>query len=137
MATAETGRTARTHKTRATWVSRKERDLWCLDFGGLEHDRAGLLAEIEAAQAVIQGQPDNSLLVAAVLPEAGLAPELVEFLNCYSSAAHNPIHKLAILGVSGWRRFWYARTGAVAWPSNARFFDDYELAKDWLIEEEF
>ncbi len=125
------------HRTRATWVSRKERDLWCLDFSGLDDDQPGLLAEIEASQAVIRRQPENSLLVAIVLPATRLAPELVEFLNTYACPAPNPIHKLAILGVSAWQRFWYRQAQGVIWPTNARFFDDYELAKDWLVAERF
>ncbi len=124
-------------ETRATWVSRNERDIWCLDFSGFEGDRPGLLAEIAASQSVIRGQPANSLLVAAVLPPAGMAPELIEFLNACSCPDRNPIHKMAILGVSGWQRFWHARMKGVVWPNNARFFDDYELAKDWLVGEAF
>jgi hypothetical protein len=125
------------YRTRATWVSRKERDLWCLDFSGLDDDRPGLLAEIEASQAVIRRQPDNSLLVAIVLHGARLAPELVEFLNECACPGRNPIHKLAILGVSRWQRIWHRWVTGVAWPRNARFFDDYELAKDWLVAERF
>lgn len=124
-------------RLRATWVSRNERDIWCLDFSGFDDDRPGLLAEIAASCSVIRRQPANSLLVAAVLPSGGLAPELIEFLNACSCPASNPIHKMAILGMSGWRRFWHARAKGVVWPQNARFFDDYERAKDWLVGEGF
>ncbi len=126
-----------THKPRATWVSRKERDIWCLDFAGLGGDRADLLAEIEASQAVMRVQPANSMLVALVLDEAGATPEVVNFINTYACLERNPIHKMAILGLTHWQRFWLSRRQGVTWPKNARFFDDYELAKDWLVEDRF
>ena len=124
-------------RTRATWTSRNERDLWCRDFSGLDDDRPGLLAEIEASQAVIRRQPADSLLVAIVLRDARLPPELVAFLNACACPERNPIHKLAILGVSPWQRLWHQRARGVTWPTNARFFDDYELAKDWLVADRF
>ncbi len=40
-------------------------------------------------------------------------------------------------GVSGWQRLWYRLVKRVPWPKQARFFEDWEKAKDWLIDEIF
>jgi hypothetical protein len=124
-------------RIRATWVSRKERRIWCCDFSGFEGDRPGLVAEIEASQAVIQEQPDNSMLVAVDLCHTNIVPEIAAFFEINSSPTENPIHKMAIIGVSSLQRFWYQRVGLITWPKNARFFDDWEKAKDWLVGEGF
>ena len=124
-------------RIRATWISRKERNIWCCDFGGFEGDLSGLITEIEASQFVIRQQAEDSLLVAVDLCQAKMTPEIAAFFNTYSSQAKHPIHKMAVLGLSIFHRFWYRWFDGVNWPTNARFFGDWEKAKDWLIEEGF
>lgn len=124
-------------RTRATWVSRKEVPIWCCDFGGFGSDRQGLVAEIAASQAVIDQRAENSLLVAVDLNDAQLTSEVVEFFRLNASRAKNPIRKMAILGVSGFQRYWYQWIKHVPWPKPSRFFDDWEKAKDWLVTEGF
>ena len=117
------------------WVSRRERDLWCIDFSGYEQDAAGLQREIDAAETVLCSYPDNSLLVAINLYGTRISIPIASFFN---RNTHNPtIHKFAIIGVSGQRRFWCKKVQHVTWPAPHRFFDDYEQAKDWLVGEPF
>ena len=117
------------------WVSRRERDLWCIDFSGYEHDVAGLQREIDAAETVLCNAPDNSLLVAINLYGTQISAPIASFFsrNSHSRA----IHKFAIVGISGPRRFWYEKAQHITWPIAHRFFDDYEQAKDWLVGESF
>jgi len=124
-------------RTRATWITRKEVPIWCCDFGGFGADRAGLDAEIAISQAVIDQQAENSLLVAVDLNDAPLTPEIAEFFNDNASRPRNPIRRLAILGVSDFQRFWYRWARHVSWPQQARFFSDWEQAKDWLVTDGF
>lgn len=115
------------------WVSRRERDLWCIDFSGYDDNPGGLQCEIDAAEEVLRSYPDNSLLVAINLYGTPISAPVVGF---FKRNAHNPsIHKFAIIGVSGPRRFWCERVQHVTWPKSCRFFDDYEQAKDWLVGE--
>jgi hypothetical protein len=117
------------------WVSRRERDLWCIDFSGYDHDAAGLGREIDAAEDVLHNYPANSLLVAINLHGTRISAPIVDFFN---RNTRNPaIHKFAIVGISGSRRFWYEKVKHVTWPKPHRFFDDYEQAKDWLVGESF
>ena len=122
-------------RIRATWVSRKEVPLWCCDFGGFGSDRQALMAEIAASQAVIDQQPENSLLVAVDLSDSTLTPEIAAFFKTNARPAGNPIRRLAILGVSDFQRWWYRRVKHVTWPKQSRFFQDWEKAKDWLVSE--
>ena len=94
------------------------------------------MAEIEASEAVIEQHAENSLLVAVALYQVTMQPELVAFFNRWATRAQNPIHKMAILYVSGWERIWAHVVKGVTWPKNSQFFDDYEKAKDWLVSEQ-
>jgi hypothetical protein len=123
--------------TQAKWVTYKEVPLWCCDFGGLGSDHSRLLAEIAAAQVVIDRQVENSLLIAVVLTDATLTPEIVAFFNTNARHPHRPIRKMAILGVSDFQRFWYRRIKHVSWPQKSKFFSDWEKAKEWLVTEGF
>ncbi len=120
---------------RAKWVSRREVPLWCCDFGGFGSDRARLLIEIAASQAVIDQQAENSLLVAVDLSDTPPSPEIAAFFKTNANRAQNPIRKLAILGLSGFQRWWYRYVKHVVWPRQTRFFHDWEQAKDWLVSE--
>lgn len=124
-------------KIRATWVSRRERSIWCLDFAGFESDPQGLAAEIEASARVIRQQVEDSLLVALYLHHPNMTPELVAFLKTISNPMKNPIHKMAIIGVGALDRIWLERIKGISFPKNAAFFGDYEKAKDWLVSERF
>ncbi len=121
----------------AKWVTYREVPLWCCDFGGYGSDRAGLLAEIAAAQAVIDQQSENSLLMALVLHNARLTPEIVTFLNSNANQSKSSLRRLAILGVSDFQRWWYQHMKYVVWPRQSRFFNDWEKAKAWLVSERF
>jgi hypothetical protein len=123
-------------RVNSKWLTKKETSFYTIDFSGLGKDRQGLLAEMKAAQAVIGQRGANSLLVAVDCHQTQMMDELVQFFKTYSSQP-NPIRKLAILGISSFQRTWYRWTRQVVWPKNARFFADYEEAKDWLIGEKY
>ena len=121
-------------RVNSKWLTKRETSFYTIDFSGLGKDRQGLLAEMNTAQAVISQRGANSLLVAVDCHQTEMMDELVQFFKTYSSQP-NPIRKLAILGISSFQRTWYRWTRRVVWPKNARFFADYEEAKDWLIGE--
>jgi hypothetical protein len=122
-------------RVNSKWISKRETSFYTIDFSGLGADRLGLLAEMKTAEAVMDKQGENSLLVAVDCHQTEMMAELAGFFKTCASRPKNPIRKLAILGISGFQRTWYHWTRRVVWPKNARFFADYEDAKDWLIGE--
>jgi hypothetical protein len=122
-------------RLRTKWVTYKEVPLWCCDFGGFGADQAELQAEIAASQAVIDQQPENSLLAAIDLSGARLTPEIVAFFNANAGRRRNRLRRMAILGVSDFQRWWYHHVKPVVWPRQSRFFNDWEQAKAWLVSE--
>ncbi len=119
----------------AKWVTYREVPLWCCDFGGLGSDHDRLVAEIAAAQMEIDRRPENSLLMAIVLTNAVLTPELIAFFTDNARRPHSSIRKMAILGLSDFQRFWYRWAKRIVWPKPSHFFSDWEQAKRWLVSE--
>ncbi len=122
-------------RVNSKWISKRETSFYTIDFSSLGADRDGLLAEMKTAEAVIARQSENSLLVAVDAHHTEMMAELAEWFTSYATRPHSPVRKMAILGISPLRRAWYRWTRRVVWPKTARFFDDYEAAKDWLIGE--
>ena len=122
-------------KVRATWITFRERSIWCLDFSGYENDPEGLRNEIEVSDVVIKQQAENSLLVAIVLHQTKMTPEIVGFFRTNAERRPNPIHKMAVLFLPGARRGGDRGGQHGGWPRPTRFLNDYEQAKEWLVKE--
>ena len=108
-----------------------------INLDGFESDCSGVRAEIEAVEAILCTQERGSLLVVLDIALTDMMPELIQFIAAHSGGPGDPIRKLAIVGVSGPKRMWYRLTQKISWPKNARFFDEHEKAKPWLISENF
>jgi len=124
-------------RVNSKWLTKRETSFYTIDFSGLGADHQGLLAEMKTAEAVIGKQGENSLLVAIDIHQTEMMEELVQFFKTNASQPKNPIRKMAIVGISGFQRTWYTWAKGIVWPKNARFFSDYEDAKDWLIGERY
>jgi len=125
----------KTH-SRAKWLNYAGCRLWCCDFSDFHGDRQALAEEIRLSEAVIEQQKTNTLLLSVYMAKPDLSPELRAFLEKLAQPG-GPVYKMAILGVTGWEKFWSQQFKNVRWPSQARFFMDYEKAKAWLVTETF
>ncbi len=119
------------------WISHKGSPVLGINLDGFEADRAGLQAEIDAVEAILSTQENNSLLVVVDLALTNIGPEVAAFLNAHAGQESDPIRKMAIVGISGVRKIWYQRVRKISWPKHARFFDGHEEAKAWLISDGF
>ncbi len=125
------------YRMHSRWISYNLTPILGINLDGFEADRAGLQAEIDAVEAILSQQERNSLLVVLDLALTDFGPETVAFLRAHAGQEGDPIRKMAIVGIPGWRRAWYRLTRKVTWPLHARFFDEHEKAKPWLISEGF
>jgi hypothetical protein len=115
----------------------KEIPMFGLNLAGYGSDRAGVVAEIQAAEEMFCKHFGSPLRVDLDLAQTDMLPEIVAFLNAHTGQQGDPIFKLAIIGIPGWKKTWYQMTKKINWPKNARFFDEHEKAKAWLITERF
>ncbi|HEY3344988.1 MAG TPA: hypothetical protein VGJ97_08675 [Anaerolineaceae bacterium] len=124
-----------TRHIRSTWLSHKEMRIFCIDCSGQGTDVDGLEREIQACKAQLTRRGEGRLLVTVDLHQTVFGKEVTAFINQCSASPDAPFRKIAILGISKWQRFWYARSKHVTWPKCARFFNGYDPAKDWLVSE--
>jgi hypothetical protein len=123
------------HRLRFRWVSHKETPLFGINLSGFEHDREGIRAEIAGVEEILGKQPWNSVLADVDLAYTQMTPELVAFFQAHPGGREDPIRRMAIIGISPLRRAWYRVVKKVTWPTQARFFDEQEKAKAWLVGE--
>jgi len=102
---------------------------------GFGSDRGSVQAELEAAVKLFDRRAGGPLLVVLDIADTRMTPEIAAFLAAHTGQPGDTIDRLAIVGVSGWRRWWDQVTKRVQWPKKARFFDGHEPAKAWLIGE--
>ncbi len=122
-------------RPRSVMITHQGNPMLGINLTGYETDRQGVVAEIAAVETILARQPANSLLVVVDLAFTEMMPEIVSFIQAHSGQAGDPIRKMAVVGVSGTQRFWYRLRKTITWPRKARFFEEHEKAKAWLISE--
>jgi hypothetical protein len=125
------------YRVKSRWVGYDGAPLYAVNLTGLGADREAITFEIEGAEAVLCKQEKGSLLVVLDLALTNMTPEVVRFLSAHAGQPSDPIRKLAIVGISRVQKAWYRVTRHVSWPNHARFFDEHEKAKAWLVMERF
>lgn len=124
-----------THRTRSVMISYKLTPMFGVNLCGFGSDRGSVQAELEAAVKLFDRRAGGPLLVVLDLADTEMTPEIAAFLAAHTGQPGDPIDRLAIVGVSVWRRWWEQVTQKVRWPKKARFFEGHEPAKAWLIGE--
>jgi hypothetical protein len=125
------------YRMQSRWVSYENTPLFGINLDGFGNDRQRLQAEIEAVEAILRQKERNTVLAVVDLALTGMSPEVIAFLQAHAGQQGDPIRKMAIIGISSLRRVWYRLVKKVAWPRQARFFDEHEKAKPWLLSEQF
>ncbi len=124
-------------RLRSVWVTMKEIPMFGLNLAGYGSDREGVVAELTAAEDMLCHHFGDRVRVAMDIAQTDMMPEIIQFLHAHTGERSDPIFKLAIIGLPGWKKTWYQWTKKIRWPKNARFFDEQEKAKAWLISERF
>jgi hypothetical protein len=124
-------------RLRSVWVTMKEIPLFGLNLAGYGSDREGVVAELTAAEEMFSRHFGDRVRVDMDIALTDMMPEIVAFFNAHTGEPSDPIFKLAVIGVPGWKKWWYQVSKKIRWPKNARFFDEHEKAKAWLITERF
>jgi hypothetical protein len=127
-------------RVRSVWISFHNAPLFGANLCGYGSDREAIRFELAGVEEHLRGQPSSSVLADVDLSQTDLCPEIIAFLEAHNGQEGDPIRKMAIIGVSGWQRWWwqrrwFQRVKKIQWPRHARFFDGHEPAKEWLIRE--
>ncbi len=120
---------------RSKWIDYQEHKIFFQDFSKLFYNSAAVKAELDEVQKIVISQPKNSLLVLTDMRDTNVGRELISDMNAASAATKDYVKKTAVLGVTGVKRkladLLTALTG-----QQLKYFDDIELAKNWLVQEE-
>lgn len=120
---------------RSNWIEHKGTKILYQDFSKNFYNSAAVKAELAEVQKIVLAEPKNSVLVLSDMRDTNVGGDLIPAMNAASTATKSHIRKTAVLGVTGMKRkladLLTALTG-----QQLKYFDDIELAKIWLIEEE-
>jgi hypothetical protein len=119
---------------RSTWIEHKGKKIFYQDFSRHFYNSAAVRAELEEVQKVVTSQPRDSVLVLSDFRDTSVGSDLLSSMNAASAATKSYVRRTAVLGVTGMKRkladLLTALTG-----QPLKYFDDIELAKDWLAHE--
>lgn len=116
----------------SAWVERDGRRVMYLNYSGFKSNTAALRAEIEAADAVVCRQAPGSVLAVANLNDTTASSAAVELFKQSSARTKPYIDKLALLGITGLKRF-LAEMVARVTGREMRIFDQEADAVAWLL----
>jgi hypothetical protein len=119
---------------RSVWIEHKDKRIFYQDFSKYFYNSAAVKVELEAVQKVVLAEPKNSVLVLTDMRDTNIGGELLPTMNAASAATKNHVRKTAVLGVSGMKRK-LADMLTVLTGQQLKYFDDMELAKNWLVED--
>ena len=120
---------------RSNWIEHKGKKIFYQDFSKNFYNSAAVKTELAEVQKIVLAEPNNSVLVLTDMRDTNIGSDLIPVMNAASAATKNHVRKTAVLGVIGMKRkladLLTALTG-----QQLKYFDDIELAKIWLVEEE-
>ena len=119
---------------RSKWIEHNGKKIFYHDFSKNFYNAADVKAELTEVQKIVLAQPKDSVLVLSDFRDTAIGNELLSSMNAASVATKDFVHKTAVLGVTGMKRkladLLTALTG-----QPLKYFDDFEAAKNWLVED--
>jgi len=119
---------------RSKWIEHKGKKILYQDFSQLFYNSAAVKAELEEVQAIVLEQPSNSVLILTDLRDTNVGSDLLPAMNAASVATKGHVRKTAVLGVTGAKRA-LADLLTMLTGQPLKYFNDIEIAKQWLVEE--
>lgn len=103
------------------------------DLSGFGMDDQGIIAECDAADAVIMAEPENSVLILNDVRESIGSMDVMKHLQVSAERSSPYITRAAVVGVTG--------SKSILLQIVNRFskhpivpFDSFDQAKDWLVQ---
>jgi hypothetical protein len=119
---------------RSTWIEHNGKKIFYQDFSKHFYNSTAVRTELEEVQKVVTAEPKNSVLVLSDFRDTTVGRDLLASMNAASSATKAYVRKTAVLGVTGMKRK-LADLLTMLTGQPFKYFDDLELAKDWLTQD--
>jgi hypothetical protein len=116
----------------SAWIERDGHRVMYLDYSGFRSDTNALRAEVESADREVCRQPRGSVLAIANLSDTTASSAAVELFKQSVSRTKPYVDKLALIGITGLKRF-LAEMVARVTGREMRLFDAEADAIAWLL----
>ena len=119
---------------RSKWIDHEGKKIFYQDFSRFFFDYNAAKKELEKVQAVVMGEPLDSVLVLVNFSDTSVGGDLMSALNSSSALTKDHVRKTALIGVSGVKRKLGDLLSRLT-GQPLKYFDDEIQAKKWLVEE--
>ena len=118
---------------RSKWIEYKEKRILYQDFSNLFYNTKAIKEELEAVEAIVLAEPENSVLVISNFTNTEITTELMPILNEASNATKSHVYKTATVGLTGFKRTLGDLLSRLTGQPLMYFTNELE-AKEWLIK---
>ena len=119
---------------KSKWIEHWGKKIFFADYSHFT-DFESFKEEVDAVTGITINEPKNSVLLLVDVTGTIGESEMVNYLKKSAGVDDENMNKVAVVGVSGYRRI-FLRAVIQFTSLNVKTFDNLEQAKDWLIQED-
>jgi hypothetical protein len=119
---------------KSKWIEYNGKKILYQDFSNHFYNTNATKEELEQVEAIVLGEPENSVLVISNFTNTEITNALMPILNDASKITKSHVLKTATIGVSGFKRILGDLLSRITGQPIMYFMDETE-AKKWLTEE--
>lgn len=120
--------------SKVEFIQHGGRRLLHFDLSGAKDNAEECFEVIQQLGELVHKEPENSVLAVVDIRDAFLTPKLTGTIKDNASKNRRHIKAAAIIGATGMKKI-IMQTVAIIVNKNIKIFDDFEEAKDWLIQQ--
>jgi hypothetical protein len=119
---------------KSKWLEHNGKKIFYQDFSNYFFNEQAVIEELNEVQAIVLGQPEDSVLVLSNFSNTEVTMNLMPLLNEASSKTKSHVRKTAVLGVTGIKRTLGDLLSRLT-GQPLMYFNDETEAKEWLTKE--
>jgi hypothetical protein len=119
---------------KSKWIEYKGKKIFYQDFSNFFFNTNAVKEELEQVEAIVLGEPENSVLVISNFTNTEITNQLMPILNDASKITKSHVRKTAAIGVTGFKRTLGDLLSRITGQPLMYFTNEME-AKEWLTQE--
>ncbi|MBI5965058.1 MAG: hypothetical protein HY863_16380 [Chloroflexi bacterium] len=119
---------------KSKWIEHKGKKIFYQDYSNHFFNEEPVKQELAEVQAIVIGQPVDSVLVLTNFTNTEITKNLMPLLNEASIATKSHVHKTAVVGVTGIKRTLGDLLSRITGQPLMYFTSEFD-AKEWLAKE--
>jgi hypothetical protein len=119
---------------KSKWIEHHGKKIFHIDLSNFYSDTEGFKQELDEASQITVAQPENSVLIITDVRNTVISTAALKIAQESSAATTKHVRKTAVVGISGFRRYFMDTISAFTGQKFSAF-DTMEEAMDWLVKE--